>query len=205
VAVKDARPFGVKLERGVGGKPSLADPRLAGDQDRLAKPTARRLPQGRKALALGCAPDVAPGGNAAKPGRQRQAPDRVGEWLPVDLEGLDRLGKPLQLERADGIERVLAPPGGHHPRQLADQDLIALRARAEPRRLDHRRPEPIALGALGLPVCDPDPDRELLVGFAVSPLDALLDSHRAGDRARGARKRDHQAVAEGLYLLALGL
>ena len=87
----------------------------------------------------------------------------------------------------------------------ADEDLAALGRRAQPRRLDHRRAEPVAVLERRVAGADPDPHREpRAVAAPVVQVDALLHRDRAGDRVGRRRVRHHQRVADRLHLGAAG-
>ena len=107
--IEHDRSLGARLERSVDGKARLADPRLAGDQRQAALGLGRLFEQLPQAHALGGAPHEPARRHLLKAERQRQRWPFLAEWLPGDLDRVDRLGKPFQRERADRLEGVSVP------------------------------------------------------------------------------------------------
>ena len=86
--------------------------------------------------------------------------------------------------------------------QVVDHDLPARSMGAQPRRLDDRLAEIVAVLAVGVADAHADPHAELLLGAAVARLDGLLHLGRARQRLGGAGEHHHQPIAEVLHLPA---
>jgi hypothetical protein len=86
--------------------------------------------------------------------------------------------------------------------QIIDHDLAALGRRAQPRRLDHRLTEIVAVPHRGVTDAHADPHAELLLRAAVARLDGLLHLNRTRQRLGRAVKYHHQPIAEVLDLPA---
>ena len=138
--------------------------------------------------------------------RQRHdRPDVVdAERLPEHLDGLDRIGQPLQGERAERPAVVAAAAPGRQPDDVGRQHLPVHTPVAQPRRLDDRLTEVVVVlvAHLAGAQTDPQPDSELT--SAALSFDALLHRHGARQRRRRRSEHDHQPVAEGLHLGAAG-
>ena len=80
---EDDRALRVQLAGGVDGEAGLADPGLAGDEDRLSRPPAGRLPAPLDPLALRGASDVGRRRARAQPGRERKAAAGTAGRLPA--------------------------------------------------------------------------------------------------------------------------
>jgi hypothetical protein len=198
--IEHDRPLGARLERGLDGEARLADPRLAGDQRQAALGFDRLFEQVPQARALGGAPHEPAWRHLLKAGRQREQWPFLGEWLPGDLDHIERLGKSLQRERTDCLEGVSVPSARQWGDQVLGQDLPALGTVAQTCRLGYGHAEVVAVGRSRVAHAEANPDRELLVALAVAALEALLHPHRTRDSLRGALEDDEEAVAPVLYL-----
>ena len=185
---------------GLGHQPRLADARLARDQDETAVAPADVLPGRQQRVQLRCASGE--GEDLRRLDHLRQRQHRL-----VDRRGPDHLahrhgpGKPFELARTKGTDLLVRPGTGQRPDKIADQDLAALGHRAQPRRLDHRRTEPVPILERGIPPADPDPHRlRRSLPPPVVPLDRPLHRHRTGQGISRPGIRGHQRVADGLHL-----
>ena len=134
-------------------------------------------------------------------GRQRQRWPFFAEWFPADVDGIERLGKPFQVEPTDRREGAIVSSGREMGDDLLGEDPAAVGAVAKARRLDHRHAEVITVGHSHVPDAETHFDQELVVASAVAALEALLHRNRARDSLRGAVKGGDQAVARVLHLL----
>ena len=92
-----------------------------------------------------------------------------------------------------------------HAHDVGHQDLAAFGRGAQPRSLDHRRAEPVAVFERHVAHADPDAHREARVLAApVVSVDTLLHRDGARDRISRGRIRHHQRVADRLHLGAAG-
>ena len=112
-------------------------------------------------------------------GGKRQDGDRAdrGERFPPHDARLDRIGQALQRERSDGIELVATASSGELPHECRDDDLPAVRRRAQPRRFDHRRAEQVVTLSPRVPGADADAEHDQLLAAR-----RLLDLDRGSDR-----------------------
>ena len=199
---EDDRALRVQLAGGVDGEAGLADPGLAGDEDRLARPGGPPAQRRSDPLALRRRVRRRPsaGARAAGPGAEG------GRWARGPAPTRPRRSAPARAGRcsssvAQGQERM-AVAAAHDADEVGGQDLAAVGARAQAHGLDHGQPEAVAALAGDVAERDADADVERLVGIAVAALDALLQPDGAGDRGGGAAEDGHQAVAGRLDLLA---
>ena len=103
----------------------------------------------------------------------------TGAGSHCELERLHRLRDALQLEAAEGVEAVVVARARELAHQGVDHDLPAVRVGAQPRRLDDRLTEVVAVLDRGLPEAHADAHAELLLCAAVARLDRLLHLNRA--------------------------
>ncbi len=113
-------------------------------------------------------------GSSAQTLRQRDP--AVRGWLPLELERRHRRGDALQLQATERTEAMTVTRARELAHQSIDDDLPTRRVRAEPRGLDHRLAEVIAVLDRGVTHAHSDPHPEPLRGATVARLDSLLHS-----------------------------
>jgi len=124
---------------------------------------------------------------------------------PDHLAHRDRFGQALQLPGAERADLVGVATAGQGLDQVADEDLTAVGHRTEPRGLDDRRAEPVAVLEGGVAGADADPHRQCgTVGPTVVAIDRTLHGHGPGQGVGRSRVRRHHRVADGLDLGAAG-
>ena len=144
---------------------------------------------------------AAPPGGMRRQGRLRRG-DPVGriDWPRDDLIRPHALTHPLEVEPADGSQRVLGPGAQESANRLRDEDLPTSRRIAEPARDGHRDPDEIPfliLDRLAGVHADADGQRH-------TPRQGVLPfkgaQHRDGGRQRGGSrwKGSEEPVAKGL-------
>jgi hypothetical protein len=181
-------------------------PRFAGDEEQFpslasGNPLDGGVQEGEFVLATD---DPDPRTMAQPGGKRHTSRCRCvhPEWLPTDLEGLDRRRQALQLQFPERSKGVRAPATGVGSHQVRSQNLATFGLGAESGRLDDR----VAEVVIGFPGClagaKPHPEPEGLLRTGVVPMDALLHAHRTSESCRGGREDDHQAVAQVLYFRA---
>ena len=94
--------------------------------------------------------------------------------------------------------------GGEEVHGLGDEDLPAVGGGAQPRRLDRGLSEPVVGLARGIADRDAHAQHERRRRGPVAALEPLLHRDGAAQRGPDALERDHDAVAEGLDLVAAG-
>ena len=127
------------------------------------------------------------------------------QGLPEDLHRRDRVGQALQRQLPHRPARVPAAAAGDGADHIRGQDLPTFAAGTEPRRLDHRVPEVVALLPAHLAHAEADPKVDRVLDPPIVLLDGLLHGHPAGQGRRGGGEDDHEAVAQVLHLGAAHL
>jgi hypothetical protein len=91
------------------------------------------------------ASDEPPGRRLPQARREGQRETLLTERLPGHIDGSDRLGNALELERADRFEGIADACSGEVGDDLLGEDLAAARTLAQARRVDHRQAEIVSL------------------------------------------------------------
>src|SRR5689334_22168474 len=155
-------------------RPTAASPAATPNAPQRAPPSAAH------------APTHAPRTRAAdRPQRLRQRPPtdllagplRI-ERLPQHREGLHRLRDPLQLEVPDRLDPRALDQAREQLGRQRHEDPVRWRLVTQPRRLDRRHPEVIAVLDRRLTRPQPDPHMEALLGMRIAPFEQLLRQHR---------------------------
>ena len=167
VAEHHDRPVGVRRSCGLGDERGLAHPGLTRHEHHLAPlrrlrarlrasaSTSSSAPRPKNPNSASVAAPTSRPGNGTEPRPRRR--------LPHHLDRIHRLGQTLQLQRAELDERLGRVAAHHHPHDLGDEDLPALRRRAQPGGFDDRVAEVVVVLLDRLPGADPDPHTERLV------------------------------------------
>ena len=104
--------------------------------------------------------------------------------------------------RAAGYEARERLVAGHVARRTRDDDLLAVRGRADARRDDDVHADVALVAELGLARVDADPEAKRLVGRPWLGGERALDLGCGGDRVARAREREEDAVAGPVDLRA---
>ncbi len=134
VAAAEEHEVAFEVDRAceLGREARLADAGLARHQHRAPRTGDRVLPRERHLLEL----VVAPGEREPRRDRERawerQLDVAHDERRPLDLARGDRIGKPFQLQLADGSDRHLGATAEQHAHDVGDQHLSAARGRTQP-------------------------------------------------------------------------
>ena len=207
-APADREPLGVRAQRRMRRQPRLPDPRLAGQEHRLAGARPRLRARALHQRPLVRAADIRRPRHRSQ--RRRDGPRSdldpglVRQRLPHHRERLHRLGNPLQLQLSHRLEPGALDPARQHLRRRRHQDPVSRRLVAQPRRLDRRHPEVVPVLDRRLARPEPDPDMQRLLRASVAPLEQLLRQHRTRHRRRRRRERHEQPVAGVLELAPPG-
>ena len=180
-------------------EPRLSDARFAGNEDAGTVTGRSPSPRVKQRGELRIARNERGSPSGGERGGNRLRADRRFPW---HLAHQDRIGQPFEIaepERHNGV--------GVARDQRADcvvgEDLVLLSQRAQPSRLDHRRPEPVAVDGRRLAHAQTDTDAgRPCRGSTLSCCDRLLHRDRACDRHSRALVRHHQSIAEVLDDLA---
>ena len=200
----DREPLGVRAQRRMRCQPRLPDPRLAGQEHHLTRARPRLRARALHQRPLVRAADIRRPRHRSQRRRDRPRPDLdpglVRQRLPHHRERLHRLRDPLQLHLSHRLEPGALDPARQHLRHRRHQDPVSRRLVAQPRRLDRRHPEIVAVLDRRLARSQPDPDMQRLLRASVAPLEQLLRQHRTRHRRRRRREHHEQPVARVLDL-----
>ena len=121
------------------------------------------------------------------------------------LHAVTLSGSPLSSSRAERAHGGAVGRRGEEVHGLGDEDLPAVGSGAQPRGLDRGLSEPVVGLARGIADRDAHAEHERRRRGPVAALEPLLHRDGAVQRSPHALERDHDAVAEGLDLVAAGV
>ena len=192
--------------RRVCGERGLPHARVPGDQDDLSTvPRGHPFEGVGEHVGFGLTADQPHRGSDRQAGGQGDGCRRgvvLDHRFPADLQDLERLGQSLQLDLAQGAERVADAAPRHHPHELGGEDLAALGLGAQARRLDDRVPKVVVALPGGLPRAQSHAQVGDGAALSVASVDAPLHVHCTRHRGGAASEHHHDAVAEVLDLRA---
>ena len=171
----------------LGGESRLADAGLAGEQTQPGSPAAAVRQCSTQACDLRVAARERELAVRAERGGQRQRRLDVASTggLQATSYVVTGSGRPLSSQRAERVHGRAMPAAGQDPNDVGSEDLAAVGRRAQPRRLDHRRAEAVAVVPRDVAGADPDADRS----------DARHRPCRTRVRRAGSRPRPTTASA----------
>jgi len=203
-AVEHGRAAVAGLVRELHRQSGLADARLPAHEHQPSLAPAGGRPGRSELLALGHPPDEAGLPGVAQARRQRRRARLGRQTLPLDAPRRHRLRQPLEHDRAERVHGGGVGRGGEQVHGLGDEDLPTIGGGAQPRRLDRGLSEPVVGLARGIADRDAHAQHERRRRGPIAALKPLLHRDRAAQRGPHALERDHDAVAEGLDLVAAG-
>ena len=179
----------------------LADAGFAGhERDAMAACLRRVLEEVEQGRALRVTADEGFARHARQAGRHGKDEGCIGQRFPLHCARQERRVEPLQFERADGLERVLAARAGECAHDVGGEDLPRVGARAQPGGFDDGTAEVVVAVPVALAHAQADAEFERNLGPPVADVQRLLQADGGVDRrARGA-EHDHQTVARVLHL-----